>query len=708
MENAHVETAQARSSIKRRFIVFSTILFLVIFGGGSGAFFVSISQIVHRTAEGDISQQVEIERIKLEASVNSEIAIALKMADSPLIKQYFLNPDDPGLEALAFAEIAGYRRAFAAKSVFWVSDADKRFYASDAYAYTVDVQDPSNYWYSMTLNETETYNFNINYNPDLKITNLWINAPVFDENKKPIGIVGTGIDLSSFIDSIYRSFSARGELYFFNAAGEITAADDEELVAAKKTLGSHLGGGVGDHILNASKGLSGGTPKSLYVSGKAIAVGTVPALGWYITIIMPLTLGAYLNSSMTVLFLAMMGVICIIFVVVNVFMSRFLKPLNGMVDALGKIALDWDLTRRLEIRGKDEIGNLAEFFNRTFERIGALIRDIKNQTFSLSDTGEELAANMNETAAAINEITANVQNMKNQVTAQAGEVSLSGAAVERIIAGLEKLNGHIEVQAESVAQSSSAIDPMLANIRSVTDTLIKNTENINSLADSSGTSRTDLQKVSTDIQEIARESEGLLEINSVMQNIASQTNLLSMNAAIEAAHAGESGKGFAVVADEIRKLAENSGQQSKTISAVLKKIKTSIDAITKSTAIVLERFEMITQEVQTVSNQEAQIRSAMEEQETGSRHILEAVGQLNSVTGLVKTASAEMAAESREVISQSTSLRRISDEVSGGMDEMALGADQINTAVNRVNEISVENKNNIGALSGAISRFKVE
>jgi methyl-accepting chemotaxis protein len=249
---------------------------------------------------------------------------------------------------------------------------------------------------------------------------------------------------------------------------------------------------------------------------------------------------------------------------------------------------------------------------------------------------------------------------------------------------------------------------MLANVRSVTDTLVRNTANISSLAESSEVGRMDLQKVSADIQEIAKESEGLLQINSVMQTIASQTNLLAMNAAIEAAHAGESGKGFAVVADEIRKLAENSGQQSKTISQVLKKIKSSIDMITKSTAVVLERFGTIEQEVETVTNQETQIRKAMEEQGVGSRQILDAISQLNAVTNLVQRTSEEMASESREALKESSNLKLITGQVAESMDDMSGSADQIISAVTRAKEISIENKHNISDLSGEIGKFKVE
>ena len=694
-----------RNSIKRRFRVFSVFLFLVLFIGGSMAFVFSMMQIAIDNIGKELEQMAEIQRITLESSVNAEIAIALKMADSPLIQNYFMNPYDPVLSAIAFEEIAGYRRAFAGNTVFWVSDIDHRFYSDDAYAFTIDIDDPNNYWYYMTMYETEKYNFNINYNPDLNVTNLWINAPVFDSRGRPIGILGTGIDLTAFIDSIYREYHGSARLYFINVDGEITGAREASLVADKVNILNYLSD-IGSEILSWINNFPNRT--QLFSSDEGeVVVDPVPALGWYVVMIQRLTIGDFLNNSMTVLFLAMMSLIMLIFIIFNLFINVFINPMNNMISTLNQIAQDWDLTRRLNIKRKDEIGTLSDFFNFTFEKIRELLFGIKGMIHSLSVTGNELNANMEETGSTIEMINNVINAMRKNIISQSDEVKSVSSSIDNINGSLNVLNEHIVKQGKHVSESSSAIEQMLANINSVTQTLVKNSENINSLTESSSSSFVDLQKVSGDIQEIAKESESLLEINTVMQSIASQTNLLSMNAAIEAAHAGESGKGFAVVADEIRKLAENSGKQSKTISIVLKKIKTSIDMITQSTTAVLERFKIIEQEVETVSNQENQIRHAMEEQGTGSRHILEAITQLKTVTDLVQSASADMTTETTQIIKQSSNLKGITTEVTGSMDHMSESIEQIFSIAGRVKEISLENKHNITDLNGEISKFKV-
>ena len=366
-----------------------------------------------------------------------------------------------------------------------------------------------------------------------------------------------------------------------------------------------------------------------------------------------------------------------------------------------------NLSTRIKIKRKDEIGMMASLFNKTLDRICNLVILIKDQAINLTNVGHELSENMNQTEASIIEISGNIKNIKDHAINQSTSVTETNATMEQVVENINKLNTHVTTQTENVSTSSSAIEEMLANIQSVTNTLVKNAENVERLISASDTGRTSLEDVSKDIKEIAKESAGLLEINAVMQNIASQTNLLSMNAAIEAAHAGEAGRGFAVVADEIRKLAESSSKQSKTISSVLKKIKEAIDKISVSTAMVMDKFQDIDTEVHIVSEQESNIRSAMEEQNTGSKQILEAMSSLQNISLLVKKASLEMLEGSQEVIREGKSLTGATQEINSGINEISSGADYIDNAVKRVRSISDDNSEHIAALSKEVERFKV-
>ena len=382
------------------------------------------------------------------------------------------------------------------------------------------------------------------------------------------------------------------------------------------------------------------------------------------------------------------------------------NPVKGLTAALLDVA-NGDLRKRLPEHGMDEISQASHSYNQSMDAFGKMIAAIKNQSGDLADIGNNLASNMTETAAAMNEISSNIQSIKTRVMNQSASVTETNATMEQVTVNIDKLNGHVERQTGAVAQASSAIEEMIANIKSVTAILVKNAENVKVLQDSSESGKSSLQGVASDIQEIARESEGLLEINSVMENIASQTNLLSMNAAIEAAHAGDAGRGFAVVADEIRKLAESSGEQSKTIGTVLKKIKESIDKITRSTDSVLNKFEAIERGVEVVSEQSETIRNAMEEQSHGSKQVLFASGQVSEITRQVKTGSDEMLEGSKEVIQESKNLEMVTQEITNGINEMAAGAEQVNKAVNTVNDLTGRTRENIATLAQAVSGFKV-
>ncbi|MDR2397626.1 MAG: methyl-accepting chemotaxis protein [Spirochaetaceae bacterium] len=391
------------------------------------------------------------------------------------------------------------------------------------------------------------------------------------------------------------------------------------------------------------------------------------------------------------------------------FISRSIsRPINYLAAMLKDISEgEGDLTKRVSITEKNELGDLAHYFNLTIEKIEHLVLDIKAEAYALTQIGADLASDMAETAASVNEITAHIKSVRVQTGRQEEHFKGTSAVMDRVMQYVDAVNRQIQKQAACMSQSSGDIAQMLANVDRVTQDLIRNGENVTRLDQASERGRSSLQEVSADMQEIARKSEGLLEITRAIKNLANQTNLLSMNAAIEAAHAGEAGKGFAVVAQEIHNLAASSSSQSKTISAVLDSIKSAIDKIIKATNGVLLNFEAINDGVKTVTTQDAAVRRAMEDQGAGSKGILKAIGELNEITHEVEQSVQGMMEASREVIAESRRLEGITVEIGNSIQEMSVGAEEIDTAVNRINDRSTENKQGIDALMQEVSRFKV-
>jgi methyl-accepting chemotaxis protein len=389
------------------------------------------------------------------------------------------------------------------------------------------------------------------------------------------------------------------------------------------------------------------------------------------------------------------------------FSHSLTKPIFGLY-AILKANAKGDLTQKIEAKGSREIYQMTLLLKETQNGIRNLVGTIKYKINGLNHTSFELSANMGKTSTAVRQISANLDNMENLMVRQEKGAEEAGKAVEDIKENIDSLNRIIEEQTESVNASSSAIEEMTANIHSVTQTLIENSRNVSVLAEASENGKTGLQTVAQEIREIARDSEGLLEINSVMDNIAAQTNLLSMNAAIEAAHAGEAGKGFAVVAGEIRKLAESSSNQSRTTAAMLKKIKASIDNITKSSDDVLARFGAIDTGVKTVSEHEQNIRGAMEEQESGGKQILESISRLRDITASVKKGSDHMAESGKTLVRETDGFIKTSQEAVEGMNEVLKGVNQINISINHINEISLENNSNFESLKQETEKFNVD
>ena len=414
------------------------------------------------------------------------------------------------------------------------------------------------------------------------------------------------------------------------------------------------------------------------------------------------------SDTLILITIAVSVIILALVLSISIYLS-IIRPITAMTNALKKLnTMEGDLTKRLSVDSRDEIGEMSAGVNNIFNGMKDIVKGIRTHAEALTKSNHTLVANINETAAAVNEISANIQSMTKRIDVQSDSINGTSSSINHIMKMIEAVHSRADEQSNSVFLSASAIEHLLTNIHSVVSTLENNSKNVSGLNEAAEFARNALYLVVNDINAIAHDSEGLLEINSLMENIANQTNLLSMNASIEAAHAGEAGKGFAVVASEIRKLAESSSKQSKTTAAMLKKIKYAIDTITLSIQEVQKHFDVINGGIKTVSYQEEHIREAMQEQQSGSSRIMEIIAGLKELSGMVKREASEMEVEGRAIIEETEKLLNISNEISNGMTEMAAGSKQIAIAAAQVNERSSQNTETIADLTGAVSKFKVD
>ena len=383
-----------------------------------------------------------------------------------------------------------------------------------------------------------------------------------------------------------------------------------------------------------------------------------------------------------------------------------LKPLGHYVQSFEQSA-QGDLTVRANVRSRDEIGKVANYFNSFIGTLEKMVQQVKAVSDDAGEISENLAASSEETAASLHEIRVNTESMKNKIVRLDGEISDSASSARDMRDYIGRLTELIQNQATAITQSSASIEQMGASINNIAKTAEEKLLISSELEATAQDGQTEMEETEQTIKKVAQSAGVILEMIEIIQSIASKTNLLAMNAAIEAAHAGEYGKGFAVVADEIRNLAESSAESAKQVSQSVGEVMGFIKTSESSTEKTGTAFSQIMEKIKDVANSMSEMKNTTHELSLGAQQILEALGSLVKTTDEVRESSQEMNGRVASITDAMGRMADYSSETKNGMEEIMIGINEIYKAAEAISQAGSRNSESVHKLQDLVGRFKV-
>lgn len=391
---------------------------------------------------------------------------------------------------------------------------------------------------------------------------------------------------------------------------------------------------------------------------------------------------------LTITITAAVSIFLIVFFLL--FSSRLVKRL-GSIDSFMKKLQEKDFTVKMNITGKDELSIISHTINEFIDNFSNVIRGVKGISAESSNLKNEVLNASTESATAINEVSANISSISGKIKNFVEYLKSSNAELENILDGVSGLSLKIEGQANLVNSSVSAMDQINGTIQNIAEIAEKRTETVNNLVHATREGGKVIDTTAVSVQEISTGLEEIGVIIDIINDISSQTNLLAMNAAIQAAHAGNAGKGFTVVALEIRKLADATQNNAKIITGMVEAISTKITEVLGMSQNSKKSFGIVAHEVDVTTSAMNEISSSILDLASGSSEVMNSIDELSIISKELDKETNNMRTHTESVVNDVKEIGDLSLEIKLGMEEIEIAANEINTFISYVNELQIKN-----------------